>query len=431
MLRGGLSIASGSDGCVFDGTFAEDGTFTKDDARVTKVYSPQRADIAKNEWDAMNLVKSVVPDGKGVVVAEGPPQTIATVPETSFEDGNKRNACEELDKVITSGNPHDAMLGLVLPRISGTLYELYIDGFKNNKKLSLPAMSFADIVTAVEKMGDAGIAHMDFAVRNVFYKEEGGNNILLLGDFGNTFKIGDDIDERVKTYVNRYNLRGVGRFRVAISNIDGVHPIAVAIMVLYDALLAGERVYEDLLNKEIRAFSYVSRTRDLVDNMWAAKMVKSLKVDASVVNAFLDTLAKKLETVFGIFAAPGRGYKDAEAAQSGIRSILQKTLKRSDRCLLDLMVLKYQEGALTTENITKLTETWFPSPKKGGKKQQGGQQPIKDAASLEEALARPVPDMPKLEEQPSMTFPSLAEGIKQLGGGAKTRRNRVKMSRRK
>lgn len=447
MLRGGLSLAAGSDGCVFDGTFAKDGTFTRDPARVTKVYLPQGKSIAENEWEAMELVMNAT-NGEGVVVAEGPPQMIDVVVESAFEDdtdraegrsGYGKGACEKLVEVLTNPNPHPPLPTLIIPRINGSVFNLYIDSMRNNRRLVLPEASFAKLRTAVDKMRNADIVHMDFATRNIFYKkEEDGSNTLLLGDFGNTFKIGADIKEKVQAYVTGYNFRGVGRF-LACTKVDGVHPIAVALMILYDAYAAGQGVYEALLNNEIRKNNYLNRTKAIAEATWAGQVLKSLASrDPSVkpaVDNFINTLATKFKVILGIFADDGRGYEDAKNAESGIRGILQKTLKRSDKCLLELMVLIYQKDALSLESVTKLTELWFPvAPPKPGGKRQGGEKMPEQAESLEEALARPDPT---LTDDPVGTapgsFPPIAEGLAQLEGGVrkghKTRRNRTQLSK--
>jgi len=448
MLRGGLSIAAGSDGCVFDGTFAKDGTFTRDPVRVTKVYLPQGKSIAENEWKSMELVRDAT-GGEGVVVAEGPPQMIDTVPESSFEDdadraagrsGYGRGACEKLVDVLLDPNPHPPLPALIIPRINGTLLDLYIEEMKNNRRLVLPEASFAKLVPAVTKMGEKGIVHMDFAIRNIFYKKEGAVDALLLGDFGNTFKLGGNIDKDIQDYVTRYNFRGAGRF-LACTKVDGVHPLAIALMILYDAFLTSEETYEKLLNDEIRKNNYLNRCQAIAESTWVARSLRNLAgrdpYTRPVVEDFINTLAVKLKTVIGIFAAPGRGYAEAKDAKSAIDAIVQKTLKRSDKCLLDVMILTYQKDALNSANITKLTQTWFPPPPpKPGGKQRGGAVDMKQADSLEAVLAQPDP---KLTDDPAGTapesFPPIAEGLAQLEGGVrkghKTRRNRVKMSRRK
>lgn len=447
MLRGGLSIAAGSDGCVFDGTFVTDGKFTKDPTRVTKVYLPEGKDVADNEWKAMELVMKAT-GGEGVVVAEGPPQLIDVIPEPSFEDdtdraagrsGYGKAACEKLVDELLKPDSNGKFPGLVLPRIDGTVLDLYIDEMMNNRRLVLPEESFAKLVPAVAKMGEKGIVHMDFAIRNVFYKKEGAVNTLLLGDFGNTFKLGGSIDKDIQDYITRYNFRGVGKF-LACAKVDGVHPLAIALMILYDAFLAGEDVYEKLLNDEIRKDNYLNRCKAIAESTWVAKSLRNLAgrdpSTKTVVEEFINTLASKLKTVIGIFAAPGRGYAEARDSKSGIENIIQKTLKRSDKCLLDVMILMYQKDALSSASITNLTQTWFPPPPpKPGGKQRGGDKMLIQADSLEAVLAQPDP---KLTDDPSSapdSFPPLTEGLKQLEGGVrksnKTRRNRVKMSRRK
>jgi hypothetical protein len=213
-------------------------------------------------------------------------------------------------------------------------------------------------------------------------------------------------------------------------------------MILYDAFLAGEDVYEKLLNDEIRKHNYLNRCKAIAESTWVAKSLRNLAgsdpYTRPVVEEFINTLAEKLKTMIGIFAAPGRKYADIkESTKAGIRSILQKLLNRSDKCLLEVMILTYQKDALNSDNLRKLTELWFPSPPpKPGGKQRGGSELLPQAESLEAVLAQPDPKLTDdLTPSTSESFPSIDEGLKLLEGGThkgnKTRRNRVKMSRRK
>jgi hypothetical protein len=208
---------------------------------------------------------------------------------------------------------------------------------------------------------------MDFASRNIFYKKtDDGRITLLLGDFGNTFKIGDDFDARIKNVVDRYKLRGVGAFRLGVMNTDAIHPIAVAILSVYDALLAGEEVYTKFLDTEVR--EYAIHPEFLTSEAWVIRQMGFLNADAS---AFETAFTEKLRSVLGVFAGPGRGYAEAIKSLPGIKSLLQRTLKMSDKCLLELMALRYGAGAITPERMQTLTDTWFPPPKPTGGKKRG------------------------------------------------------------
>jgi hypothetical protein len=298
------------------------------------------------------------PTGKGVVIAEGPPQLIDVILQnhrskmikTVRKEGPGTGRVRVISSVdeLMKTDPNMKFPGLVLPRISGTALDLYLDTIRNNRKLVLPQESFAKLVPAVARMGEKGIVHMDFAIRNIFYKKEGAVNTLLLGDFGNTFKVGSDIDQNIQSYISRFNFRGAGSF-LACTKVDGVHPVAIAIMILYDAYLAGEDVYEKLLNDEIRKHNYLNRCKAIAESTWVARNLRNIAgsdpYTRPVVEEFINILATKLKTMIGIFAAPGRGYADiGDSTKAGIKSILQKLLIRSDKCLLDVMILTYQKG---------------------------------------------------------------------------------------
>jgi hypothetical protein len=432
MLRGGDAIAAGSDGCVFDGTFAPDGTFTKDAARVTKVYHPAVSDVAANEWAAMELVIDAT-DGSGVVVAEGAPSQIAKVPDDAWGDKLVlTSACEKLKKA----NEGDVIMAMVLPKIDGTVGEL---------QKTLDASAFAELKGAVGDLAARHICHMDFAARNIFYKTEAGVPKLLLGDFGNTFKVvGGDFDTRVQGYVKRYDFRG--KF-LASAKIDGVHPLAVAFLVLYDALLAGKATYDALLD-DIRKNELVKKTIGLAEATWVVKRLRVLADRASdteeemrvieAVERFSLALAERFKTILQTFAGEGRSYEDAsgEKSKTAIKALVQKNLKRSDPCLLDILILTYQKDAITGPNFDAIIATWFPDPSKktGGKKRRGGEAAIHEAASLEEALTTPTPDLATDTSTIDPINLPMDEALAMIGGrhrGQKTRRKRVKMSRRK
>lgn len=427
MLKGGDAIAAGSDGCVFDGTFAPDGTFTKDVARVTKVYHPAVANVAANEWAAMELVMAAT-GGVGVVVAEGAPIQIAKVPEDAWGDKPVlTSACEKL-KAAKEG---EVIMAMVLPKIDGTMI--------GNQKI-LDGAAFDKLKGAVDDLAVSNIVHMDFAARNIFYKEEGGAVKLLLGDFGNTFKfVGADFDARIRGYVARYGFRG--KF-LACAKIDGVHPLAIALIVLYDALLAGKETYDTLI-ESIRSNGLLTKTEGIAEATWAVKRLRNIallhldedEVDRifESIDRFSNTLATRLKMILEIFAGEGRTYEIAsvEKTMSGIKSILQKNLKRSDTCLLEILILSYQKDAFTASNIGALVDVWFPPPPKpGGKKKRGGAAAITEAASLEAALEGPDPPL----TADTSTNLSMSDALAMIGGrhkGQKTRRKRVKMSRRR
>jgi hypothetical protein len=420
MLRGGVAIAAGSDGCVFDGTFAADGTFTPDPKRVTKVYEPAMSKVAASEWAAMQLVKDAT-GGVGVVVAEGEPMTIAKIPDDAWGGGISRSACEKL-KAAKDG---DTIVGLVMPRINGTL--LGLQG-------TLTEASFTDLRAAVNDLALENIIHLDFAARNIFYTKEGRDIKLLLGDFGNTFKfVGSDLDTNVQAYVTRYNFRGQ---ILASTKIDGVHPIAVLFIVLYDAFLAGKETYDAVL-AQIRDQNLFAKVGSLATESWVVRRLVSLELDvrnpdfSAAVEAFTAALERQFALVLPIFACPDRSYETATTSIAGIKSVLQRYLKRSDKCLLDLMALAYLPEKQTAAGLVALTATWFPSPAKGGTRRGGAA--FKDAESVEDALSIPDPVLKESGSPGVETSLSVDQALAQVAGKRtqKTRRRRVKMSRRR
>ena len=312
-------------------------------------------------------------------------------------------------------------MGLVMPRIDGTL--LGIQGTLNEA-------SFNALKTAVNDLATEKIIHLDFAARNIFYKKDGAQINLLLGDFGNTIKyVGDDFDAKIQAYVERYNFRG----RIlACTKIDGVHPVSILFVVLYDAFLSGKDEYEALL-KRIRDNDLFSKGYSIALETWAVRRLTAIAAEeatqefATAVDAFIGALEKQINSILPIFAGPGRTYDTAATSIAAIKSTLQRNLARSDKCLLDLMMLSYLPSTRTPAAVNALTDAWFPRPAGAGKggRRGGG---FKEAESLKSLLE---------EEDPVLEAKSLPmeAALNMLGGRRvqKTRRKRhmrVKMSRR-
>lgn len=436
-MLGGKAIAAGSDGCVFDGVFDRDGTFTKDPDVVTKIYIPERKDVAENEWKAMELVRDATKN-RGVVIANAPPHPVERIPPEAWENSKIGHACQDLRRLPPGTR---GITGLEIPRINGTLLSLEDEALARRKDLVLTGDSFSEITEAIHGMHCDRLVHMDLAARNIFYAMTYDGVVkLLLGDFGNTFKIGDDIDTRVQTYLKRYEINHPDSF-LACTKIDGVHPFAIALMILYNALLEGKPAYEALL-KNIRDNDYLHKTVSIAEATWPVRVLRDLTArEPSIkteVDAFVGVLATKLKNIIGIFASPGRRYEDIDdAGVASIRRTIQNTLRRSDKCLLHLMILIYQKGALTPNGVATLTSTWFPPQSvKGGKKQRGGAGMPPSAENLESVFKQPDPVLQNdVASSSPDSFPSVIEGLAQLDGGAnkttKTRRKRVKMSRRR
>ena len=442
--RGGTAIAAGSDGCVFDGTFAPDGTFTKDETVVTKVYAGvDKVNVAQREYDMMVKVKEAT-DGVGVVVASAPlikiKQITAAAWDATDDKLKTRAACQRIQD-----NQSGPFVGLVTPRISGVLLDL-----KRASKL-VTADKFKDLDGVIMSMGSKNLVHMDFAARNIFYSGKPEDPTLLLGDFGSTISLTgkEDFDKSILEYVDGYKIGG--KFMVS-TTVDGLTPFAMAMVIGYHALLNGEDYYTKYI-KSIRDQKLANSLMSISTETWVYKQLQDKDADGSNINAILN-FEKYLEAQYGaiikLFAGGDKSYAEAIKVKDALRSAVQIQLSQSDKRMFELLKLLYTKVTITPEDIDELSKIWFPKlygklegiqkPAQGGMKRhtKGGNQ-YNDYETPEEAFRR-VDDVQKsikpgnnidIEKLGNLTFDSLDNTPS--GGKRKTRRrrlNRVKTGRR-
>jgi hypothetical protein len=408
-MKGGKAIAAGSDGCVFDGTFDPDGTFKQETSKVTKVYAPQYSAVAANEYARMQEIEAAT-GGVGVVVASQSPVTIAKIADEAWENDSIKGfgACKT---IAQSPGPYT---GLVLPRITGDFLAL-----KRLGKVPVPGESFEAMYTAIDKMHAANLVHMDLAARNVFYTEENGKLTALLGDFGATINLNSpDFDAQIQTYVTRYRLRN--KFLSSIK-VDGLDPVAVAMMILYDMLLQGKGTYDRFLDEAVDK-GYFQKVSIIAENTWVVKYLVAHSDTNSEVFEFIEDMANEYRKILTLFATPKRTYEDLLAMKDGIAKTLKYRLSKSDGKLFNLFVAAHIFPTIDEPTCVVLRNVWFgtvkSSPTTGGRRVRGGNQaPMLEFETLEDALA--VPDL---------ILPSVAGRRKTH---RKKRGRRVKMSRRR
>jgi len=359
--RGGKAIGSGSDGCVFDGTFASDGTFTKTADTVTKVFVGANVPVAQQEYDMMKRV-AVATGGTGVLVALTPPTSIATIPETAWENDQIKSfaACKTV--VETPAGP---FAGLVLPRALGTLSTL-----RNRGGLLLPDEAFNDASQAITNMAAANLAHLDVAHRNLFLRvNPDKTQTVLLGDFGSAIDVTDDA--ALQAFVAKYKIQG--NFTVVMKS-DGIQPAAIVLLVGYDALLRGKEAYEAYM-KVLRDNRYAARAYDVAAKSWVGqeleKTLSDITTDTDAMVEFLEYLETQLQQVINALAGEGKTYETAMTSKAGLRSAVQRLLLSSDRSMFALVRLLTTKSAITASDLQALATVWFPKlvkPKQGGKR---------------------------------------------------------------
>lgn len=429
--RGGKAIAAGSDGCVFDGTFAKDGTFTPGTDIVTKVFIDKK--VVDQERAMMELVNTAT-GGSGVVVSTTPIVTITSkIPAEAWdnEEIKSRGAC----KKVNEGKP--PFYGLVTPRIDGTLLDLYNDKGATH----IRSYSFDLLDTALTDMKREGLIHMDLAARNIFYK----GNDFLLGDFGNTIVIKgvpkDDgsidngpFDQSIIDYTTGYNMSG--DFSVCLK-MDGVHPVSMALVICYDALIRGKDDFE-AFQANTRLGGYKENTVGVSKATWAYKRLKSkIKQDDAGANASLEEFRKSLEKQFviilNVFTDDTKKYEGVITEVVKFRNMVKTHLAYSDKRLLEL-VKKFSttEEYLSKKDIDDIRTAWFPGSvvqTTGGNKTE-----TEDLSydSVQSALASEL-ILEKDGVSVTITDDDIKAFMNQTAGKRKTRRNRVnrvKISRR-
>ena len=382
-MNGGTSIGAGSDGCVFDGTFAPDGTFTVDDNLVTKVYPPKYSQVAQNEWKSMELVKNAIGE-EGVILAKGPPQPIASIPAEAWgSTGTSLHACGVLKKASDAGQA--GILGLVLPRINGDLNDA--------KGTIVDSDEFNFLNGELVKLGQANIVHMDIAARNIFYTlDDYDDPQLYIGDFGSAFNfMAEDFDENIKRYVDRYKIRG--NF-LKCTRMDGIHPMTLLLIIYYDALLSGEETYSKLL-KEVKDQKYKSMSDSIATRTWMCRTVKSVLDDPffadclndeerdirqDMIDSYtnlVDSISANIETIIYTHRVPEMAtYAKAIKYKDNMKDYIQKRLKWSDRSVLDCLRMSYEsKSEFNKQVIEDFTSQWFPDMSKvyaGKRKTRGG-----------------------------------------------------------
>lgn len=198
---GGKSLASGTDGCVFDVRFLPDGSIEQVDGIVSKVFPKEKKDVANNEYSILNSVIEIIPDGKGVVVGDTELKTVTAIKDTIGDKARidfSVNACGRI--VLQMQRGESPFYVLEYPRIDGSIIDLNLRGME--------IAQFDDAIVALQTLSKAGLIHMDIAARNVFVK----NNKCLIGDFGNMINIKDsaNLEASVRGYITKYSIDTIG-----------------------------------------------------------------------------------------------------------------------------------------------------------------------------------------------------------------------------
>jgi hypothetical protein len=196
LRKGGVAIASGTDGCVFDTQFDEAGKATSSTEVVSKVFPRDKQVIAENEFAANQLVKRAT-DGRGVLISTTL-KTIRsvqdTIPDKVARRGDAPNAC---GRVVDQTEGYFYVIES--PRVKGSLVD--------EKSRDLPIAFFTDAIDALQKLSAVGLCHMDIASRNIFVSNDAR---AIVGDFGNLIDINaPDLKATLAAHLKKYKINSV------------------------------------------------------------------------------------------------------------------------------------------------------------------------------------------------------------------------------
>lgn len=341
--KGGVAIASGSDGCVFDTRFLEDGTPQDAPGVVSKVFPANKKDVAQNEF-TMNGIVKVATKGVGVLVNEGGVRTISgmndTIPAPLVE--SKTNACAEIVKQKDSGVSTPFYV-LESPRVKGTLldFKRHRISIRGEQGDILPLSVFQDAITAVGAMGKQGIAQMDIANRNIFVSND---DKALIADFGSALNMNDmDFKSRIEWYVTKYGITNVFSCLYDFGSSANVRT-AMMMYTTDDIDTAKEAIQEQLQTDRKGNYFFMDCYRKEIEHApeeWKPTLIKEMG----------EFLTKMLSL----------------ADKAAILNVLKEELCRSDSRVLAMLILKW---CGTSEAVViQAKEMWYSNnAPRGGRK---------------------------------------------------------------
>ncbi len=228
-MKGGSVIASGSQGCIFAPKLKRENrngvTFAKTNQtsgnKISKVFFNKKT---RNDEIALLANVHEKTRGIGVVGFASEFYDADALDKTNYDDLvhqgiAKGTACKEIKKAL---NENKKIYLFEQDKIDGDLRKLKDDG------KTKPFSFFAPAYSALLTLNSQNIAHLDIALRNIFYNSENA----LLGDFGfsiNFNKSKKDVDALIASFVTTF----IGNNWQTIFDIEQCTPEAALAMFLY------------------------------------------------------------------------------------------------------------------------------------------------------------------------------------------------------
>lgn len=238
-LRGGESVGTGSDGCVFDKKFDSDGNPTADTGIATKIYPKNNSNLADAELKLSNAVYNVVPkDASGVPIAAIIGRDLKILPTVKDKITKYQLACNELNNDIVGKKT--GFKALEMPLILGDLLDKEGDSYFNKYEF------YSKLIETVKTLPTGNLFHGDIANRNIFEvqnnsarrygKEARGidQSYAALGDFGNMINLNEssDLIKNITYYCESHYITADSDFSKIFSK-DGSTPAANLTMAMY------------------------------------------------------------------------------------------------------------------------------------------------------------------------------------------------------
>ena len=239
---GGISVGDGSDGCVFDKKFDDQGNPTAVEGTATKVYPKNKSNLADAELQLSNTVYNVVPkDANGFPIAAVIGHDLKVIPTVNDTIKHGSGACGELKADI--GSRQTDFKALEMPLIIGDI--VHENKGKENSSSEFDKYEFYSVmIKTIESLVQNKLFHADIADRNIFemydpryarFKIVGsGYTHAALGDFGNMINLNDTVrlNENITYYCESHNITTESHLSRVFMK-DGSTPMANICMAMF------------------------------------------------------------------------------------------------------------------------------------------------------------------------------------------------------
>ena len=311
-IKGGAAIASGSDGCIFDTQFDENGNPTSSQTIISKVFARSKKAVAENEFRINRRVFDIT-KGLGVAVSDSPvrevPQIRDTIPSSLTGKG-----------CTLVSNDEGPFYVIEYPRIIGSL--------DKRKGEPLPFSFFKTAYDALIKLSTNKLFHMDIAQRNIFYNDKEA----LIGDFGSSVDMTDEVifNEGLLEIKRRYGINNI----LDCISVTEITPQLAIYILCYTDFNAYKSSIADLDEEEFKL-----DLQDIVEGNFSKKL-------SSITPVIIERIIECMDTLKTADEATVQNLLRKEIIVSDVRMFL---LSIAEKCSdLDMNLVKQVWGPTDT-----------------------------------------------------------------------------------